>query len=91
MTETYDFPDSEDIPKIQTTTEEKYDRPESKRLFIQYNSDEWESEEDAIDVLQTINSLFGTEVQVAIIPKDFDLLSNDEVEQLVEDVLDGDS
>jgi hypothetical protein len=89
MSETYDFPDSEDIPKIQTTTEEPFTRPESKRLFIQYDSDEWESEEDANRVIETINWLFGSDVQIAVLPKDFDLLSDDEVEQMVEDVING--
>lgn len=91
MSETYDFPDSEDIPQIKTTTDEPYERPESKRLFITYNADEWESEEDVRGVLETINHLFGTEVQIAILPDDFELLNGDDVKELLEELTDGDS
>lgn len=89
MSETYDFPDSEDIPQIETTTDEPFTRPESKSLFIQYDPDEWETEEDAVRVIETINSLFLTETQITIIPEDFDLLSRDDVEELLADVANG--
>ena len=91
MSETYEMPEAEDIPQIRTETDEPFTRPEPKRLFIQYDSDEWESEEDAKRVIETINWLFGTDVQIAVLPKDFDLLSDDEVEQMMEDIINGDS
>lgn len=76
------------MPRIQVDEEEPYEKPEPKRLFIQYDSDEWESEEDAQRVLDTINWLFGTDVQIAVIPKDFDLLSAFEVEEMLEELTD---
>lgn len=83
MSETYDFPDSADIPQIVTSTDDPYEQPESKRLFIQYDSDEWESERDATKTIETINWLFGSDVQIVVLPKDFDLLSQDEIESLL--------
>jgi len=88
MGETYEFPDAEDIPKITVSSDEPYTKPEQKRLFIQYDSDEWESEEDAIKVIERINCLFGTDVQLAVIPKDFDLLTDEEVETFVKEAID---
>jgi hypothetical protein len=88
MSETYEFPDSEDIPKIRTTTDEPFERPEMKNLFITYDSDKWESKDDFEDVLQTINALFGRDVQIAILPDDFDLLSKADVEDLLSELTD---
>lgn len=84
MSETYDFPDSEDVPQIVTTTDEPFTQPESKHLFIRYNPDEWDSEEDAHRVLETINFLFGRDVQIAVLPNDFELLNTEEVEEMLE-------
>lgn len=91
MSETYDFPDAGDIPQIKTATDEPFTRPEQKRLFIQYDADEWESEADVENVLETINYLFGPEVQVAILPDDYDLLDESEVRNMLSEVGDGDS
>lgn len=91
MTETYDLPDAEEIPQIRTETDEPFTRPEPKNLFMTYNSDGWESAEDALRVIETINHLFATEVQIAVLPDDFDLLSKDDVEGLLEEMTDGDS
>jgi hypothetical protein len=88
MSETYKFPDAEDIPKIKTTTDEPFELPESKNLFITYDSDEWESKSDVENVLQTINALFGTDVQIAILPDDFDLLTKDDVEDMLSELTD---
>lgn len=91
MSETYDFPDSEDIPQIKTTTDEPFERPEPKNLFITYNADEWNHQEDVKGVLETINALFGTDVQIAILPDDFELLNGDDVEEMLEKMTNGNS
>ena len=85
MSETYDIPDDTDIPKIKTNTEEPFTKPEKKHLFLTYNSDEWKSKSDIDGIVNAINSLFGTEVQVTIMPSDFDLLSKDDLRGLIDE------
>jgi len=86
MSETYDYPDSDDIPTITTAMGDSFEQPETKHLFITYDSDEWESESQIEDTLGVINSLFGTGVQIAIVPNDYDLLSESDVREMLEEV-----
>jgi hypothetical protein len=84
MSETYDYPDTEDVPQITTATSGPFEQPETKHLFITYDTDEWESERQVEETLKVINSLFGTDVQIAILPNDYDLLSESDVREMLE-------
>ena len=88
MGETYEFPDAEDVPKITVSSDEPYTKPEQKHLFITYDDDEWESERQMENVAKTINALFGTNVQIAIMPKGYDLISEGDLRNMLDDVED---
>lgn len=91
MSEHYEFPDAEDVPQIVTTTDEPYEQPEKKTLFIKYREDEWEDEETATRVIETINWLFGTDVQIAVVPEAIEFLLQEDVEEMLREVSDGDT
>lgn len=79
----YIFPDEDEVPKIRTDRSD-YEFPETKTLFITYDSDEWDHPDDVANVLETINHLFDTGVQVVALPEDFDLLNKEEVRGVME-------
>lgn len=84
MSDTYNYPDEEDVPTI-TTNRSDYEFPETKTLFITYREDEWD-EVDIERTLETINFLFGTEVQIAMVPESIELLDSDDARELVDEL-----
>jgi len=87
MSETYDFPDVEDIPKITTRSDDPYEFPETKNLFIQYDSEKWPEDGSIEGVIEMINHLFGPDVQVAAMTKDIEFLGKREIEEMLETLI----
>lgn len=83
----YTFPDPADVPTIRYDPDDPFDKPETKTLFVQYDSDEWEHRDDMEGILQTINWLFGTDVQIALLDERIDFLTESEVRDLLTDLL----
>jgi len=93
MSETYDFPSASEIPTIDVSVDEDTFRPEQKHLFVSYNPDQWEDEKDAHRMVETLNYLFGSEIQVIIVDDDFEFLTKDDVKEMIgmmEDMIDDD-
>lgn len=82
MSETYEFPDEEDVPTIKTKRDD-FEFPETKTLFLKYDDAEW-SEENITETAQTINCLFGTDVQIALLSDSLEFLTKDDIEGLLD-------
>ena len=80
----YNFPERSDVPTIEYDPGRvTFGEREQKTLFIQYDADEWDYESDLTQTVQTINALFGTDVQVALIDDSIEFLDPDEVRALL--------
>jgi len=84
MSENYEFPDAADVPKIKATGEQQF---EKKNLFIKYDADDWDDPEDAIEVINTINYLFGTDVQVTVMDDKIEFMTQEQTVEVVEKLI----
>lgn len=88
MSETYEFPDAEDIPQIRATADEPFEKPETKNLFISYDEEKWPSDGSLEESIELINQLFGQNVQVACVPQSLEFLGKQEIEELLQTLSD---
>jgi len=82
----YNFPDREAVPSIEHEPDDPFTSQETKKLFIKYHPEEWNDPEDAVEAIETINYLFGSDVQIVVIDQKIEFMEPNEIRDLLDGV-----
>jgi hypothetical protein len=84
MTE-YNFPDREEMSTIEHDPDDPFESQGAKTLFIKYDPEEWSHPQDAVEAVETINCLFGRDVQVVAVDQKIEFMDPDELRELLDE------